>query len=228
MSMCKLIIITSKGHDEFNNYWNSPNIQNNNVVVINRRTDGNNNGEENDIVKGILNCNDKNVMVLIHEANQIPYKETLTVNGNKIECQFCYYSTQMGLSDLWSFGAIYNGNNGGHFNIPKTMPTLPMDKLCWALKQNTPNEAIIKEACNEIIDYFKKKIIYANRLEQALDALHKCLAGSKPNGNDFSYYNDDEKRTITDEIGKLHNNPNEKIETFEAFRDKILEMAEIE
>lgn len=220
--MVKLIIITSSGHDEYNNYWNSA-TPHENVIIIDKK---NLDVESNDvIVRDILSCCTENeAMVLIHNIDKTPFKQSLKVNNKSVNCQFCYYSTQMNLSDLWSFGDMFNSNNNYSYIIPDEMPALPMDKLCWALNQVKKDDTIIKTACDEIIEYFQKKIIYTNRLEEVLEALHFCLGGSKCNTEIFSNFTQEEKNIIQEEIAKLNEDPNSQIESFEAFRNKILDM----
>jgi hypothetical protein len=220
--MVKLIIITSSGHDEYNNYWKRANPHENVIIIDKYRR---NTEKDKDIVRETLRCSTENeAMVLIHKIDQSPFKQSIQVDKISVNCQYCYYSTQMNLSDLWSFGDMYNSNKYYSHTVPDEMPALPMDKLCWALNQVKKDDTIIKTACDEIIEYFQKKIIYTNRLEEVLEALHFCLGGSICNTDIFSNFTQEEKNIIQVEIATLKEDPNSQIESFEAFRNKILDM----
>jgi len=168
--MSKLLIFTSPNHDEWEKYWHKVDQG----IVINGGLIENGTKKfitdfewNSDKIESFITG--KDAFILLHEYNSKSHEIKTKADGTKYT--ILYYSTLNPalVNVFWSF------KESERWNIPKKMPSLPMDKLCWALNQPIRDESIIKKVCDDIIEFYKEKIIFTANLDTALNFLHECL-----------------------------------------------------
>ncbi|MFW5983472.1 MAG: hypothetical protein ACOCQ4_03140 [bacterium] len=121
-----LIIFTSLGHNEIDNYWHweaDKAIVDTNEIQLKRfgfRDDED--GWEAELIDNLLPDNEDN-MVLVHESNPNIFDD---LKNNLTKARVFRYSTIMDelMKDLWSWDNHYH-----EFEIPEKEPELPFDKL---------------------------------------------------------------------------------------------------
>jgi len=171
--MSKLLIFTSRIHDEWEKYWGSPG--NNGIVFNGRESENSKNYQDGttwDLKKIERLLDVPNTYILLHQDMSSSFKtKEMKLEDKVIPYTVVYYSTTNAelKHSLWSF------EMSREWECPQETPLLPMDKLCWALRQSQRDEAIIDKACDDIIEFYKRKIILTTKLETSLTFLHECL-----------------------------------------------------
>lgn len=93
----------------------------------------------------------------------------------------------------------------------------------WNEKSNSFEEKGYKEALKSIIDWFRVN----DKLEDALNFLHECLGGEKPDLELYTEFTIEEKTEISILLAVMPQNMNEDLVKFKNLRDKVLDLVGI-
>lgn len=160
--MKNLLIFTSRGGNEFSDFWGLNSESN--IVFKGKEYTTSEGGWDFDKIEEKIKSNE--YLVFLHENMQTKTKKKKTKNGIAYTIYFYTTLDESLTGNLWSW-------NGNKFECAN--PELPFDLLCCALR-NKGDSNQIEKAKKKIFEWYESKTKTAENQKQKLKYLLCCMS----------------------------------------------------